>query len=360
MSLCIRQMPVTCSTSATALTGSDGLVMISPAGTHLCLRDSTDFPAGTDITLGSDHDFRVGDPVVFKAEDGGKLDTAITAGTTYYVISLTGGKAKIATSKGGTAITLNGDGGGVGSGIASVAVGTAGAGYANGTYTNVTLKQGANVSAKATVTVAGGVPTVGAITTPGTGYTTGAGSISLAGGDNGSGVAIDGAAPTTAYAGTPTLTASSDSAGHVNMAYSLSAALCGVKEWSLELSRDSIDVTTLPCKVGNASKYAGFKSSLGGFASGEGSMTVLMTKGTSQANRLLANSLYKNSTAKVKLYLEAGVAAGGGVDDTTSNYIEANVSLQGFSTGVNVDDAVECEISFALLGTPDVLFGVKL
>jgi hypothetical protein len=298
--------------------------------------------------------------VVFKAEDGGKLDTAITAGTTYYVVSLAGGKAKIAATKGGTAITLNGDGGGAGSGIASVAVGTAGAGYANGNYTNVTLKQGANVSAKATVTVAGGVPTIGAITTPGSGYTTGAGSISLSGGDNGSGTAIDAAAPTTVYAGTPTLTANSDSAGHANMTYSLSDALCGVKSWSLELSRDSIDVTTLPCKVGNASKYAGFKSSLGGFASGEGSMTVLMTKGTSQANRLLANSLYKNSTAKVKLYLEAGVATGGAVDDTTSNYIEATVSLQGFSTGVSVEDAVECEISFSLLGTPDVLFGVKL
>jgi hypothetical protein len=89
-------------------------------------------------------------------------------------------------------------------------------------------------------------------------------------------------------------------------------------------------------------------------------MVVLMTKGTSAINRLLANSLYKSSTAKVKLYLEAGVAIGGGVDDTTSNYIEATVSLQGFSTGVSVEDAVECEISFSLLGTPDVLFGVKL
>jgi len=62
----------------------------------------------------------------------------------------------------------------------------------------------------------------------------------------------------------------------------------------------------------------------------------------------------------VKLYLEAGVGVGGTVDDTASNYIEATVSLQGFSTGVTVDDAVSCEISFSLLGTPDVLFGVKL
>jgi hypothetical protein len=240
--------------------------MISPAGTTVCLKDNTDFPAGTDIDVGADQDFRVGDPVVFKAEAGATLDTALTAGTVYYVTKVAAGKMEVSATKGGTAVTLNGDGG----------------------------------------------------------------------------------------------TGTGDSAGHVNMAYNLSDALCGVKEWSLELSRESIDVTTLPCKVGGASKYAGFKSSLGGFASGEGSMTVLMTKGTSQANRLLANSLYKNSTAKVKLYLEAGVAAGGGVDDTTSNYIEANVSLQGFSTGVSVEDAVECEISFSLLGTPDVLFGVKL
>jgi len=259
-------MPVSCAAGATALTGSDGLVMLAPAGTHLCLSDNTDFPAGTDITVGADQDFRVGDPVVFTVENSGKVDTAITAGTVYYVVKNAAGKIEVAATKGGAAITLNGDGG----------------------------------------------------------------------------------------------TGTANSAGHINLSYSLTDALCGVKEWSLELSRDSIDVTTLPCKVGGASKYAGFKSSLGGFASGEGSMTVMMTKGTSQVNRLLANSLFKNSTVKVKLYLEAGVGVGGTVDDTASNYIEATVSLQGFSTGVNVDDAVECEISFSLLGAPDVLFGVKL
>ena len=239
--------------------------MLSPAGTTLCLKDSTDFPAGSDINVGTDQDFRVGDPVTFKEEDGGSLDTALTVGTNYYVIANTAGKIQVSATKGGTAITLNGDGG----------------------------------------------------------------------------------------------TGTADSAGHINMAYALSDALCGVKEWSLELSRDSIDVTTLPCKVGAASRYAGFKSSLGGFASGEGTMTVLMTKGESQVNRLLANSLYKNSTVLVKLYLEAGVT-GGAVDDANSNYIEADVSLQGFSTGVNVDDAVECELSFSLLGTPHVLFGETL
>jgi hypothetical protein len=241
--------------------------MLAPAGTTVCLKDKTDFPAGSDITVGAEADFHVGDPIVFKAEDGGKLDTGLTASpTVFYVLSNTAGKIQVSATKGGAAVVLKGDGGG----------------------------------------------------------------------------------------------ASADSAGHINVSYSLHDALCGVKEWSLDISRSSIDVTTLPCKVGGASKYAGFKSSLGGFASGEGSMTVLMTKGTSQVNRLLANSLYKNSTAKVKLYLEAGAGVGGAIDDTTSNYIEATVSLQGFSTGVNAEDAVECEITFALLGTPDVLFGVAL
>ena len=261
-------MPVSCGGStATALTGSDGLVMLAPAGTTVCLKDKTDFPVGSDITVGAEADFRVGDPITFTAEGGGKLDTGLTAApTVFYVLSSTAGTIQVSATKGGAAVVLKGDGGG----------------------------------------------------------------------------------------------AAADSVGHINVSYSLSDALCGVKSWDLDISRESIDVTTFPCKVGGASRYAGVKSSLGGFASGEGSMTVMMTKGTSQINRLLANSLYKNSTAKVKLYLEAGVDAAGAVDDATSNYIEGTVSLQGFSTGVNVDDAVSCEIQFSLLGTPDVLFGVKL
>ena len=354
-------MPVSCAAGATALTGSDGLVMLAPAGTTVCLKDYSDFPVGADIIVGAEADYHIGDTIEFEVEASGKLDTALTAGTVYHVISSAGGKIQVAATKGGGAVVLKGDGGAAGSGVASLTINTPGAGYTNGTYTGVSLKQGANISAKATVTVTAGVPAITTITTPGTGYTTTASGISLTGGAAAvGGAAIDASAPMTALAGAATLTAGSDSVGHVNVSYSLASALCGVKEWSLDISRDSIDVTTLPCKVGGASRYAGFKSSLGGFASGEGSMTVMMTKGTSQVNRLLANSLYKNSTAKVKLYLEAGVTAAGAVDDATSNYIEGNVSLQGFSTGVNVDDAVECEIQFSLLGTPDVLFGVKL
>jgi hypothetical protein len=76
------------------------------------------------------------------------------------------------------------------------------------------------------------------VTTAGIGYTATASSLSLTGGTAAAGgAAIDAAAPTTAFVGTATLTTGSDSAGHVNIAYKAVDALCGVKEWNLDLSR---------------------------------------------------------------------------------------------------------------------------
>ena len=339
--------------------------MFSPAGTSWCLKDYSDFPIGADITVSPDADYKVGDPVIFTAEAGGKVDTALTAGTTYYVVAVTPGKIQVSGTKGGSAITLKGDGGGTGSGIASIAATTPGTGYAPGTYTNVSIKQGVNVTAKATVVVpAGGALAATAITvtTAGVGYAVTAASLSLSGGDNGAGVAIDAVAPTAAFAGTATLTAGSDSAGHVNIAYKPVDALCGVKEWSLDLSRESVDTTTLPCKTGGAaSRYASFRTSQAGFASGEGTMTVVFTSGQgSLTNRLLANAMARNSVADVKLYINAVNGVGGALDDGASNYIEAKVSLSGLSVSVNTDDIVEAEVKFSLAAQPTALFGVKL
>ena len=80
-------MPVSCSSSA--LTGQEGSVFFTPAGTRFCLLDFTDFPAGSAITVPAQHDFRVGDPVVFEEENGGKLVTELKAGTQYYVVATT-------------------------------------------------------------------------------------------------------------------------------------------------------------------------------------------------------------------------------------------------------------------------------
>ena len=104
-------MPVACSTSA--LTGADGALFYTPAGTKFCLLDFTDFPAGSSITVPAKHDFRVNDPVVF-TEEGGSLCNELTAGTQYYVVATTATTISVSDSKGGTAITLTQSGGDTG------------------------------------------------------------------------------------------------------------------------------------------------------------------------------------------------------------------------------------------------------
>lgn len=261
-------MPIACGQST--LSGADGLVTFKPAGTEFCLLDFTDFPSGSDITVPSDNDFKVGDPVVFTEEGTASIDTALTAGDTVFVVARTDTTIQVSATSGGTAITLNGDGG------------------------------------------SGGADTPGA-------------------------------------------------ANHIGLAYAQFDAVCMVREWSIDLSRESIDTTTLPCTIGNGSKYAEFRTQIGGYASGEGSLSVLFTPDqASLANRLLANSMLKDSTADVKLYVNAVAGAGTTINDTSSSYFEGKISLQGFSVSVNPDDAITAEISFTLAEQPTAIFGVTL
>jgi len=105
-------MPVTC--SKTLLSGIDGSAAFIPAATRHCLLDFADFAAGTEITVPADHDYLMGDPVTFEEKGTANLDTALTAGTTYYVVEETHGAdpyIKVAAAAGGAPITLNGDGG---------------------------------------------------------------------------------------------------------------------------------------------------------------------------------------------------------------------------------------------------------
>jgi hypothetical protein len=358
-------VPVSCNT--TALTGSDGLVTFKPAGVKHCLKDASDFPAGKLITVPGDHDFQINDPVVFTTDGAATLDPKLTASTKYYVVDKTTTTISVSATKGGVAITLDGLGGNAGSGVGSLAAATAGVGYAPGTYTDVRLVQGTATSARATVVVpAGGAINAGAITvtTPGTGYTTAAGGITLTGGRNATGAAIDATAPTTAFTGTATLTtARENSTGHINIAYSEFDLVCMVQEWSMDFSREEIDITTLPCKIGGAAeKYASFRTTIPGFASGSGTMNVLFSGDqTSTSGRLIANSLLKSQAgATVKLYVKAVEGAGNVLDDTLSSYIEAPVSLAGFSISVNTSDALVASINFNLSGPPTHLFNLSL
>ena len=259
-------MPIACSSSV--LTGVDGSIYFEPAGTQYCLLDNSDFPIGTSITVPADNDYRVGDPVVFKVEGGGKIDTALTAGTTFYVVKRTATSIDVSATKGGTAITLKGDGG------------------------------------------LGAADTAGA-------------------------------------------------ANHISIDYADFAAVCMVKEFSIDLSREEIDTTTLPCGTGGGGSFqAPFRTMQAGYASGSGSMTVQFTEDQNTlANRLLSNSMRKNQAgAEVRLFVNAVDDGTGKPDLTKSLYIQAPISIMGFSLSVTPDDVTTAELNFSLSGQPSHLF----
>ena len=155
----------------------------------------------------------------------------------------------------------------------------------------------------------------------------------------------------------------SDQANHFEISLSEYSSICSIKEYSLSLERESIDITTLPCKPceGAGSKYASFRTTAPGYAAAEGSMTVLFSKDANSAsNRLLANSMLADQAgATAKFYIDA-VCGADGVDDSLSNYIEAPITLNGFEITVNTEDAVEATINFGFAGQPTALFGLHL
>ncbi len=266
-------MPIACSSSA--LTGQSGSVFYTPAGTEWCLQDFTDFPAGADITVPSANDFRVGDSVIFTEEKGGNLDTALTASTTvsttvYYVVARTDTTIQVAATAGGTAITLNGDGG----------------------------------------------------------------------------------------------TGSANSAGHIKVEYDPFGAICDVASYSIEIDREELDTTTLPCGVGGASsKYAAFRSTQAGYASATGTITLFFSDNQlSLGQRMLDNVMLKDQNgARVQLFNNtvSNGATPPAPDLTASSFIEGNITLTSVSLDVNPDDPQQAEIGFSVQGLSQ-LFSTSL
>lgn len=267
-------MPINCST--TTLTGQDGAIYMQPAGTQFCLYDFSDFPAGTLISVPANHDFRVGDPVTFTEEGSAQLDSALAAGTTYYVVEVVASPApgiRVSATNGGTPITLLGDGG---------------SGTAN---------------------------------TPG-------------------------------------------AANHIEIDYAEFGAVAQVKEFSLEIQREELDTTTLPVGVGNGGgKYARFRTSQSGFASGRGNMQVLFSEDQSSlANRILDNVLLKSQAgAEVKLYVNQVVnSAGTAPDDTKSIFVQAPINILSMSLNVTPQDTTMANLSYSLSDQPTRLLGITL
>ena len=146
-----------------------------------------------------------------------------------------------------------------------------------------------------------------------------------------------------------------DNGGHVEMQFSPAQGICEVREWSIDYSREQLDVTTLPCKVGataGGQKWAATKKFQGGYAEITGTLTLYITDNEKALGNRLMESVHLNNQdgASVKLYMDAvsDGAATPAPDDAESTLIAGSVSFTDFSTSVNPDDPTQAEVSFSM------------
>ncbi len=128
------------------------------------------------------------------------------------------------------------------------------------------------------------------------------------------------------------------------VAYANFEAVGQVREWSFEVTREEIDVTTIGQTAGQT---VPFRTYISGYADGEGSAMVYTTdEDTNIASRLVADVLQREQTgASMRLYLDR-VVSGGAVSDALSRSILVPVILTSASFTVNPDDGQMVEISF--------------
>ena len=153
-----------------------------------------------------------------------------------------------------------------------------------------------------------------------------------------------------------TQTLTKDSAGHINMKLSEFQTVCNVTAYDLSLDREQIETTSLscdPCATGTTDGLAPFKTYQPGYIDGTGSMTVQFDASqTTVSSRLLKSSLSKDQTgAQVRLYINT-VCSAGEIDNSASGYIEAPVTILGFSFSVSPDEVTTATVNFALRGQP--------
>ena len=146
-----------------------------------------------------------------------------------------------------------------------------------------------------------------------------------------------------------------DNGGHVELQFSPAQGICEVREWSIDYSREQLDVTTLPCTVGataGGAKWAATKKFQGGYAEITGTLTLYITDNESSLANRLMESVHLNvqDGASVKLYMDAvsDGASPPAPDDTESTLIAGSVQFTDFSTSVNPDDPTQAEVSFSM------------
>jgi hypothetical protein len=127
-------------------------------------------------------------------------------------------------------------------------------------------------------------------------------------------------------------------------AYADYAVVGQVRDWSFEISRSEIDVTTIGQTPG---QYAPFKTYIAGFADGSGSATVYMTdEDASLSNRMIEDVLQRKQVGcAFKLYTDR-VLSGGNVSDAASRSIAMNAVLTSASLSIDPDNAQSVAVNF--------------
>jgi hypothetical protein len=138
------------------------------------------------------------------------------------------------------------------------------------------------------------------------------------------------------------------------VAYAEFAVVGQVRDWSFEISRAEIDVTTIGQTPG---QYVPFRSYISGFGDGNGTATVYMTnEDAALSNRMIEDVLQRQQNgAAFKLYTDR-VFSGGTLSETLSRSISFDAVLTSASLNINPDDAQSVTVNFRPAGTPSFDF----
>ena len=365
----------------TVLTGQEGLIQFKPLGTTNCIDDYCPF-VGDRIYLPCNSDYDIGDcleveRVKIPSGEGVSDDAGLTViedGDTFYVVKDGKGSAgdvdgcgnsmegapyvSVSSVKDGSPINWDTSKAGqpVAEGVLSgdLTVNEAGTGYnggSAGTLTGVdlinTAPTRAGNDARATVEFGvGGAVTSVTVTSGGANYQ--AGDIVYLAEDNGGGTLAQLIVP---VGGVTDVRGNSAEGSYIFRLCDFQT-VCGVRQFSVDLSREELDVTTLPCTISEAcgKELAAFRKTQAGYASATGTLQVYFTcDNESIQNKLLQGSLQRTQGgASVRLYVCTKTDAQGEIDVDSSLFIEADIQLLGLSFSVNPDDPTSAEINFGV------------
>jgi hypothetical protein len=131
---------------------------------------------------------------------------------------------------------------------------------------------------------------------------------------------------------------------YASITYTAPAAVGSVRDWSFEITRSEIDVTTIGQTIG---QYAPFRTYITGFADGSGSATVYTTDDdTNLSSRMIEDVIQSSQAgAKMKLYIDR-ISSGGSVSEALSRSITVPVIVTSASLSVNPDDGQSVSINF--------------